>query len=289
MKAHPYAVFVVTLLRSLIWTRLYSSSMPFTPTHIAAALPIAWLCRWQVPFTALVCGTVVVDVGVFFPFLLDYRATHSISGIFTHCVPIGLLLYYTYHLLLKRPFVDLLPLSARNKLLPFVNRDIDFSLTRIALVAALIAVGAATHVFWDSFTHPNRWGVRTFPILQTELAEVKGWPIHLHLVLQHGSSVLILPPLITGFALWVRRQEPQPTNDNRLRVKPWIPWAVIGLMIACGVAYMTWFQITHPHMLWWVHSFRRAVKDTGAAFIVVALIYCAVMHYYWYKNGQGAN
>ena len=121
--------------------------MPFTATHVAAAVPIAWLCRWRVPFSALAIGTIVPDLGVFFPWLIDYQALHTAAGVLTHCTPVGLAIYYVFHIVLKRPMVDLLPDATRNRMLYHLNRKIDLRLRQIALVTSLIAVGAATHVF----------------------------------------------------------------------------------------------------------------------------------------------
>ena len=255
--------------------------MPFTATHLAAALPIAWLCRWRVPFTALAAGTLVADVGVFFPAFFDYRATHSLPGIITHCAPIGLAAYYLYHLLLKRPLLDLLPLAARNRLLRWGNRPVDFSLNQIALVSLLIMIGSATHVLWDSFTHRNRWGVNLVPILKEVGAEFGRHKIPWYTFLQHGSSLVLLPPMLLGFCIWVWRQKEDDCNDDRVRLPPKFSWTAIAAILLGGFAWMWWIQWCHPNYLVWMHSFRFAVKDTGAVLAVTTLVYCLTMHVIW--------
>ena len=77
--------------------------MPFTATHIAAVVPFAWLCRWRLPLSALAIGSMVPDVAGFYPNLFDYPTLHSFPGVFTHCIPLGLIGFFLYHWVLKQP------------------------------------------------------------------------------------------------------------------------------------------------------------------------------------------
>ena len=65
--------------------------MPFTPTHVAAALPaLPWLRRFgNVPASALVIGTMIPDAAVFLPRVFDYGVAHSVPGLFTRGLPAG--------------------------------------------------------------------------------------------------------------------------------------------------------------------------------------------------------
>src|SRR6478672_2270456 len=67
--------------------------MPFTPAHVAAVLPVVGRerPRWVVP-CALVVGSMVPDVLYFVP-LGDYRAvSHSLRGLVTLDLLLGLVL-----------------------------------------------------------------------------------------------------------------------------------------------------------------------------------------------------
>jgi hypothetical protein len=71
---------------------------------------------------------------------------------------------------------------------------------------AAAALGAATHVAWDSFTHPGRAGVRAVPVLARPVAGVP-----LCTVLQYGTSVLglaVLAGRVCRRPLPVRRGRP---------------------------------------------------------------------------------
>ena len=256
--------------------------MPFTPTHIAAAVPIAWLCRWQIPFSALAIGTMIPDVGVFFPGLLDYRATHSIVGLLTHCLPVGLAAYYLYHVVFKRPLADLLPASLRDRLHEHIDRKIDFSMRQVALVAGLVVIGAATHVFWDSFTHVGRWGVKLFPGLDGIAFYLQKWPVRWFSILQHASSVLFLPPLVIGFLRWVRKQDLQPARADRFHLSLWILWTNLSLILLGGAIPVVAKHLHKPVSLVWLSTTRTIVRNSGAVMLFMVIAYGLVMNLVWF-------
>ena len=90
--------------------------MPFTPTHIAAILPIAAIRRRELPFSALAIGAMLPDLPLFLPrisryavdlhdssfastwlraaydilFQVNYYQMHSIPGLLTICLPLGM-------------------------------------------------------------------------------------------------------------------------------------------------------------------------------------------------------
>lgn len=182
--------------------------MPFTPTHIAAVVPIAWLLRWNVPLSALAIGSMVCDLGVFFPGVFDYWTMHSVAGLATHCLPLGFCIFFLYHWLIKRPLGALLPVYVHSRLMPWINRMPSLGLSNLLVVALCIFVGASTHVFWDSFTHDHRWGTRLIPALNNVAISFDVKEVYWYTVLQHGSSVVFLPILFLAACLWIARQPP---------------------------------------------------------------------------------
>ncbi len=259
--------------------------MPFTATHVAAAVPIAWLCRWRVPFSALAIGAVVSDIPVFYPGLMDYRTTHTMVGVATHCVPVGVFVYYFYQLILKRPLADLLPRNITARLWPWIRKPIDFSPWAIVLVFFCVALGAATHVVWDSFTHRGRWGVEMFPVLGEVAMETSRGPIHWYAVLQHASSALILPPMLLGFLLWVRKLPHDHAEMDHAQMPRGLTWAAIAWMVVGAIMYC---QMVRQHQVdWtWTTVMRHSVKDSVAVILAVTLAYCFGMHYVWWKDGK---
>jgi hypothetical protein len=64
--------------------------VPFTPTHIAAILPVAAAAPRPFPFSALVVGSMIPDLPLFVTLPVTYATTHSITGLFLACLPLGM-------------------------------------------------------------------------------------------------------------------------------------------------------------------------------------------------------
>ncbi|WP_442507309.1 DUF4184 family protein [Novipirellula sp. SH528] len=254
--------------------------MPFTVTHIAAAIPVAWLCRWRLPFSALAIGCAIPDIAAFYPDWIDYLATHSISGLLTHCLPIGVAFYYLYQSLLKRPLTDLLPRRLSQRLWPWLNKPIDFSIPAIILVFACVLFGAGTHVLWDSFTHGGRWGVQQFPVLKTTAFSLSDRSISWYSVLQHLSSLLFLPPMLLGFFIWIWRQPRDLDQARHFQLPRSVTWPAIGMMILTMGVHLVWARQRYPHdSLLGVTA--HSIKQSGALMMIIVLLYCIAMHLIW--------
>ncbi|MFC8452809.1 DUF4184 family protein [Kitasatospora sp. NPDC057223] len=177
--------------------------MPFTLSHPAAVLPLlrpGGGARGPLVASALVAGSTAPDVPYYAdsvaPGMFGYGAlTHAWWGVPTVDVLITAVLVLGWHGLLRGPLVALLP--------PRWAHPAD-ALTRpvrpwrqwarpagVAWFALSAAVGAATHVGWDAFTHPGRAGVRLLPVLDRTAGGVP-----LYQFLQYGSSAVALGVLV---------------------------------------------------------------------------------------------
>lgn len=155
--------------------------MPITlPAHPAAILPF---CR-HLPVVPLVIGACAPDIA----YVIGKwaKVSHSWPGVLTFCVPAGLLaLLWTESLLLPH-------------LAPRLPRVLGVEWSRFAraglrptrdarawlLVMVALALGAATHVLWDGFTHRRMWPARD---LYAGVFVAPHWP--LTRVLQHSSTL----------------------------------------------------------------------------------------------------
>jgi hypothetical protein len=141
--------------------------MPLAPAHPAVVLPLQGL---GLPLSALVLGAVAPDAPVYLPVGVSYETTHSGWGVAVDAV-IGLV---------RDAVVDLTPYLRRRV-------PVEARLERRAWLLAPLAaaVGAGTHVLWDSATHDWGFLVRELAFLR----EVYG-PIPLYRWLQHISTVV---------------------------------------------------------------------------------------------------
>ncbi len=149
--------------------------MPLAPAHPAVVLPLQ---RFGLPLSALVMGALAPDAPVYLPVGVSYQTTHSGSGVAVDVV-IGLVLLWLWFALLRDAVVDLTPYLRR-------RAPAEARLGRRAwLLAPLaVAVGAGSHVLWDSATHDWGFLVQELPLLREEYG-----PIPLYGWLQHSSTV----------------------------------------------------------------------------------------------------
>ena len=223
--------------------------MPLAPAHPAVVLPLA---RLGLPVSALVVGAVAPDAPVYLPVGVGYASTHRWQGL-PAVVVIGLVGLWSWSALVRDAVVDLTPWLRRR--VPARAR-----LGRRAwLVAPLaVALGAESHVLWDSATHEWGFVVRDNPFLREEYG-----PIPLYRWLQHVSTVvgtLVVaaygvrrlgrrpvvprPPAVRRPALWLA---PVPVAALGVGIALRSPEAGVGaaLLVLLGVA-IAWRAARQP-------------------------------------------
>jgi hypothetical protein len=162
--------------------------MPLTLSHPALVLPLR---RAGLPLTVLVIASMIPDVPLFLGSVRGYDVTHSLVGIVTLDVVLVVGAAAWWSFVMRDALTDLAPCLVRSRLLARVRPSRrDWLLTPAAAV-----VGAASHVAWDSFTHPGQWGVRRIEWLQSEHAGLAGlkWA-------QYTSGVVGLVIVVTAAA-----------------------------------------------------------------------------------------
>ena len=102
----------------------------------------------------------------------------------------------------------LLPEAVRHRL-PDTSHQFRFGgPARFLLIIISILVGIATHLFWDSFTHPNTWPYRHWSILrQTFILPIAG-EMPLYKILQHSSTVVGMAIVAAWLLIWYRTTPP---------------------------------------------------------------------------------
>ncbi|MFD5434621.1 DUF4184 family protein [Kitasatospora sp. NPDC127067] len=233
--------------------------MPFTLSHPAAVLPLlrAAGARGPLVASALVAGSMAPDVPFFAESLLPGvyghgGLTHRWWAVPTLDVAVAGALVAGWHGLLRGPVVALLPerwaggaeaLTARwaaDARDPGDTRDSGDTrgpagvgtVGGAAWFAASAAIGAATHVGWDAFTHGGRLGVRLLPVLDRPVAGVP-----LYEAVQYGSSALALAALGGWAVRAVRAVEPvRPAVRLAPRTRR-AAVALLGAATAAGVVH----------------------------------------------------
>jgi hypothetical protein len=172
--------------------------VPITPAHAAAAWPLHAVAR-RLPLAALVIGTFAPDLEYALRLRPAGKFGHSPMGLVVFCIPVTLLLFWGWRALVRPALAPLVPAGLREALVaPEPGRRTD--VIPLAIVAALL--GAASHVFWDGFTHGTGWAVTMIPFLSRSSEQFQ---LQWFTVAQYASSVLGVLVILLWIGLTLRR------------------------------------------------------------------------------------
>ena len=215
--------------------------MPFTPTHTLAAVPLGFLWRQPAGFSSMVIGSMVPDWPLYVPFGPQYDLTHSIPGLFISCLPLGLVLALYFQFALKQPLTELLPEGLQRRLSKFLGSPAKLSFPALIAICGAVLVGAASHVFWDSFTHRGTWGVQMFPALSEVALTLGSANFRWYMVLQHGSTFVGMPIFLLLLYAWYRKSSAGDLPAQTLPGTARLFWRVVLLVLPTIVlGHMTW-------------------------------------------------
>jgi len=242
--------------------------VPFTGSHPAAVLPLIGI---GLAPSALVIGSMSPDFPYFAPGPFDADFTHSLVGVVTADVVLSLVVYAVWHALLAPAGLVVAPQSLRRRLPPDAAPGLRrrVSSPRLVLLLALAcAVGALTHVLWDSFTHEGRWGVRHVPWLNEQHGALPGY-----LWAQYVSGVIGAAMLAVWCVRWWR-STPHAPNDNHVPFSALVAIAVVVLAGVVGALAGALPALTEEDgtdaASAVFHAITRAGSAAGLAVVVVA-------------------
>jgi hypothetical protein len=239
--------------------------MPFTISHAAVVLPFSrLLARWRL-LSAVVIGAMVPDFGLFFPWRVQRFETHSITALFTFCLPVGLACYWMFQYLIKTPVLEVLPDAAYARWRTY-SSSADFQSIRQWILAACgVFAGAVTHLVWDAFTHEKARGVLMIPWLEEPAVDIGSHHVIGVRLLQDVSSLLGLA-LVIGLVLFgLRRGHERPVLSRPLRPAERRAW-VLGFTAAAIASSGAWFMLARI-----AEPLAHSIKALATGIAVAAL------------------
>lgn len=194
------------------------------------------------------------------------RWSHSMTGLFTWCLPVGLATLALWELLAKDGIVRLLSVAPTSG-----------ARSPAWLVAGGIGLllGAVTHLVWDGFTHEGGWGARLVPGLRSPAIILSGRnpPIPWGAVADHISTV-VGGVIVTGWLVL----KLQRAGAWRVLVRPTWRWGVLVLIAAIAVAAGLWnasgFPMTGSYWkteLWLGRAAVGGLAGLGCAIMSVGI------------------
>ena len=209
-------------------------TMPFTFSHPAIVLPLTKYTGRHLSLTGLIIGSLTPDFEYFFRMKVESNFSHSIWGLFYFNLPVGLLLAFLFHNIIRNTLYDNLPLAFRNRLETFktFNWNNYFRQSYFAVIVSIL-FGATSHLLWDSFTHIHGYSVEAISVLRQSL-KVGGQSIPFYKLLQHFSS--IIGGLFIAFAFY--NLPTHQVTKQKISVQYWIViLSIIILVVFVRLAF----------------------------------------------------
>jgi hypothetical protein len=255
--------------------------MPFTLSHVAAALPLR---RLNLVWSAFVVGSMAPDV----PYIVgstDYRSLgHEFPGIIKFTLPASFFALWLFHAVIKRPAATLLPIGMQQRLRGQLGEFKFGGPTRFVAILLSLVLGIATHLVWDALTHPFSWLWWRRPWLQTLVKVPVLGQLPMFEVLQYLSSAIGLVALAVWIRLWYCQTVALPPIDTKKSTPgTLIALSMIGMAIVIGLI-RGWQVVGMPKNLDMADGFLLVFGVTGIALVFwQVLIYCVMIssHQTW--------
>lgn len=252
--------------------------MPFTFAHTVAVIPLYKYLGKFGAFSALIIGSMTPDFSYLTSFLVHQRIdSHSLLGVYLYCIPMGLTIYFLFHLLMAPVLVSILPNVLKRHLHPdlFIGRLPD--IPAYALILSII-IGALTHVFWDFFTHQSGLP-QYFTWMDTPLTSIDGYDIMPYRVLQHSSTLFGLSLLVFWIWNWrlkkVKNERVDQKSEPKWSAPQSLKYLAIGLLISTSILaglYNGYNHIPKNSSLYGIYSaqvfIRYAIVGAAGAFLL---------------------
>lgn len=206
--------------------------MPFTLCHPAIVLPL-YRYRHIMSLSGLVIGSMAPDFVYFFSMGISGSFTHTPLGVPLYCVPAGLVLYFLYQLLIREPVLAWLPRAISTRMTGPVHWPLRDARSVITVMGSL-AIGAASHIAWDAFTHADTVVVNNYEIFRT-LIPVGGYKVPLFKILQQLSNFVGFIVIAGFFAHWFKRTVPLTASTGSLSTrKKLLAFTAVALAAMAG-------------------------------------------------------
>jgi hypothetical protein len=201
--------------------------MPFTFSHPAIVLPLRYLPSKWFSLTGLIIGSLTPDFEYFLRMKVQSIYSHTLPGIFWFDLPLGILLTFLFHNLVRNSLFKNLPfeLKSRFEIFREFNWNLYFKNNWVIITISII-LGIASHLFWDSFTHETGYFVKVLPALQDSVI-LFDKNIKFFKILQHGST--ILGALVISLAIY--KMPKLKTENGKVNFRYWIILSIITFII----------------------------------------------------------
>lgn len=213
--------------------------MPFTFSHPAIVLPLKYLPKRFISLTALLIGSLTPDFEYFIRMKVQSIYSHALPGLFWFDLPLGVILMLIYTLIVKDKLIDSLPLFLNKRLSVFKNGLNPTPKYYFPVVIISLIIGAASHLFWDSFTHPTGYFVEIIPGLKQPIYFLQH-KFFVYNIIQHLSSLIGGCIIIVTTLTLPKLKE---TQSNQ--ITPYWVFVIITMLAVTNLRFFTGLNLHH--------------------------------------------
>jgi hypothetical protein len=212
--------------------------MPFTFSHPAIVLPLTYLPKRWFSLTGLIIGSMTPDFEYFLRMKIQSLYSHTINGLFWFDLPLGIILAFIFHLLVRNTLFGNLPYFINSRLSEYKSFQWTYYFKHHWLVVCIsVLIGAASHLLWDSFTHQHGYFVAAIPQL-TQKVTLLGKDVFLFKILQHGSTLIGTIVILYAFLkLPINQNTSKSINYKYWSIVSFLALLVIFLRMAFGLGF----------------------------------------------------
>jgi len=199
--------------------------MPFTFCHPAIILPLTKSKKLST--SALIIGSTAPDFEYFLRMDMIRTHSHDFWAIFYFNIPLTLLLYFMFQLIVKTPLINNSTsfFYSRFNRFKYQNHKL-FTFKNLITVTMSAGIGVFSHLLWDSFTHKEGFFEGYLPILLDSFHFLNK-DVILFQFLQMWSSVF--GGLYILYFIYKMPTESHKTESNPLKF--WIPALLISFFV----------------------------------------------------------
>lgn len=255
--------------------------MPWTFAHPAAILPLRSLCPRWLSFPGLILGAMAPDLSYYVGLHGKWSAfCHTPEGVATVCLPLSLVLLALL-LRFSGPLTVLVPAPHRAIVRGQLQQPVRAMWLNLAIAVLSILLGATSHLLWDSFTHPGRWGTELLPWLNQPVFVIVDRDLRVATLLQHLSTVMGVAALAIVYrrALRAPRQATPPRHDAR---RTRLLLACLGVAATVG-ALSAWALTPAAEPDYAAHVVVRTVVWSTSCF---ATLFVIASWAWWRRRGD---